>query len=239
MLVLLRMFHSALELVNKIKIKRSRNVYEKMVCNCRFFSVGGTEEYNLKNIEYEYDQNPCQDFLIFGEIQPNGSRKVCELTKTAFSLKHWAFTASLKFLQQRKLRVLYRKQYIQCLEAFASLPPMYENFGYCVRLGDVYERSLYTFNKMADLAQRVNRYTYAHELVLGSNQYRNITPFCTCNLRIRLFASPISIDKRKKHYLNYSRRCQGYSSENLERNGHYCFCPRMNNQYIFSEVYNK
>lgn len=201
-----------------------------MLCSCRFFYNHSTNEYN-RDIVNEYQNNPCKEFLVFNEADSEGLFDAYDLFKTAFSLKHWAFVAALKFLCKDGFSLTYRENYLTTLIRIVTQSPMCKNFGFKVRIGTFRDRETYSFMEILQKGLTLHRFLGVSEQIFPS--YYNFTPFCSCNLRVKFLATVKNENDPTHHFLSFSKRRCDYEFENVERNGHYVFCPRSNNKIIF------
>lgn len=192
-------------------------------CYCRLYSGCSIEDYSV-NTAHHYQHSPCQEVLIFNSTNAVGGRGKWAITKTTFSLKHWSFMASLKFMQVRKLRALYRKNYLLTMLRIVMLSTMANNIGYCVRTLDWNDRETYYFDEILKKGLRIHAVLMGREEIFPIGLYRGFAPFCDCNLKIRGYVTIRSSSRPTFHFLQYQEERLHYPCETIERNGHYDFC---------------
>lgn len=203
-----------------------------MPCGCRLSSRCSTRVYNSLSHD-EYERNPCEEFLIYGKTESDGTKTVCELIKTALSLKHWAFAASVKFLQTRKFCAKYRVEYLKTLRRIVQLSPMGHNHGYSLRTSAWDDRETWTFSEIIEKGLDMHFFNINLDIFPPSD-WGDFKPFCICNSRLKIFTTLKHEGKPINHFLYFSIFNRNYiTSDSVERNGHYHFCPHINNQHIF------
>lgn len=212
-------------------------------CNCKLFSRHPVEGYPF-SLALNYEHHPCQEMLIYGESDERGHQKTRVLTKTAFSLKHWAFAASLKFIQRDELAVSvnnfeeYRKNYLRTLLHIIALSPMATNMGFFMRSGIWNYREAYFFKEILERGLRIDPTGVGYRSegdIFPIRYFHSFAPFCYCNFKVQKFCT-IKMDSDPPiHYLNLVTDGIYSPTDMMERNGHYDFCSRMNNKIIFLE----
>lgn len=202
----------------------------------RSYSGYAIEDYNIY-VAFDFKYCPGKEVLICGvrkERKPHDEwPRICELTKTAFSLKHWAFVASLKYMLLEKLGVVYREDYLRTLLHIINESPMRDVNKFLLRTGACNDRNLYSFFgitekglRMCSVATRRDKY------VFPISYFRNFRPTCKCILKIKGRKKIKSGGERV--FWTHSVYLFDRMSESIESNGHYDFCSDVNNQYIFN-----
>lgn len=189
-------------------------------CNCRLYSGCSIENYSIDSAR-NYQLHPCKEVLMMGE---GDERRKWSITKTAFSLKHWAFVGALKFIQVRKLRSLYRKQYLHTLGRIVKFSKMTDNFGFCVRSLYWDNRDTYFFDEIIRKGLTIHSVSTSQEAIFPLRSFRNFAPFCTCNMLIKGYVTIRNDGSPPFHYLRLPKNRLYYPCETIERNGHYDFC---------------
>lgn len=189
-------------------------------CNCRLYSGCSVEDYTIDSA-LRYQLSPCKEVLMIGD---GDEYRKWSITKTAFSLKHWAFVGSLRFIQTRKLRALYRKQYLLTLGRVVKLSKMTNNFGFCIRSLYWNDRDTYFFDEIVRKGLTRHSVSSSQEAIFPITSFRNFAPFCTCNMLVKGYVTIRSDGSPPVHFLRLPDSRLYYPCETIERNGHYDYC---------------